>query len=144
MTTAGVECGPLQERRQIRCLIVFERTRTHREGILTPGRRLGQRPAAPLAPRFTISGRPAFFLAPRPVRCFAFGLPRLHACAGLTLRPTAPSKLLLEGASTNTFALSSLRHIDTRVGYTTPSRVMYHSRRDQADTLPCCTPAAPC
>ena len=44
----AVSAGPLQERRQIRCLIVFERTRTHREGILTPGRRLGQRPAAPL------------------------------------------------------------------------------------------------
>ena len=42
--------------------------------------------------------------APRPVRCFAVGGPRLHAGAGLTLRPTAPSKVLLEHPSSNTFA----------------------------------------
>ena len=59
----------------------------------------------PLAPRCTSSGRPAFFLAPRPVRCFAVGGPRLHAGAGLTLRPTAPSKVLLEHPSRNTFAV---------------------------------------
>ena len=87
--------------------------------------------------------RPASILfQPRDLSgCFAFGLPRHHACAGLTLRPTAPSKLLVDCTPRNTFALSSLCHIDTRVGYTTPSRVMYHSRRDQAGTLPCCTPA---
>ena len=47
------------------------------------------------------------FLAPRPVRCFAVGGPRLHAGAGLTLRPTAPSKLLLEDYSRNAFAVCS-------------------------------------
>ena len=45
------------------------------------------------------------FAAPRPVRCFAVGGPRLHAGAGLTLRPTAPSKVLLERHSSNTFAI---------------------------------------
>ena len=49
-------CGPLQERRQIRCLIVFARTRTHREGILTPGRRRGQRPASILWQPRDLSG----------------------------------------------------------------------------------------
>ena len=100
--------GPLQERRQIRCRMVVARPRTHREGILTPGRRRGQRPAAPpLAPRCTSSGRPAVFLAPRPVRCFAVGGPRRHAGAGRTLRPTAPSKVLLKSTFSNTFTVCS-------------------------------------
>ena len=47
------------------------------------------------------------FAAPRPVRCFAVWGPRLHAGAGLTLRPTAPSKVLLKHPSRNTFAVCS-------------------------------------
>ena len=95
-------CGTLQERRQIRRLIVFARTRTHRDGILTPGPRsaAGQHSVA----------------APRPVRIVAVWWPRLHAGAGLTLRPTAPSKLLLERPSRNTFAHSSLCHKALCVG----------------------------
>ena len=98
--------GPLQARRQMRCRMVVARTRTHREGILTPGRRRGQRPAAPPWPRDApaAAGQHSF-AAPRPVRCFAVGWPRLHAGAGLTLRPTAPSKVLLEHPSRNTFAV---------------------------------------
>ena len=88
----------------MRCRMVFARTRTHREGILTPGRRRGQRPAAPPGPEMH---QQRLFLAPRPVRCFAVGGPRLHAGAGRTLRPTAPSKLLLKGTFSNTFAVCS-------------------------------------
>ena len=44
------------------------------------------------------------------------GASRLHAGAGLTLRPTAPSKLLLERHSRNTFAHSSLCHKALCVG----------------------------
>ena len=62
--------GPLQERRQIRCLIVFARTRTHREGILTPGRRRGQRPAAPPGPEMH-QQRPASILL-SPATCPVF------------------------------------------------------------------------
>ena len=62
--------GPLQERRQIRCRIVFARTRTHREGILTPGRRRGQRPAAPPGPEMH-QQRPASILF-SPATCPVF------------------------------------------------------------------------
>ena len=64
-TTAGVDAVPCRERRQIRCLIVFARTRTHREGILTPGRRLGQRPAAPPGPEIHHQRQASILFQPR-------------------------------------------------------------------------------
>ena len=45
----------------MRCRMVVARTRTHREGILTPGRRRGQRPAAPPGPEMH-QQRPASIL----------------------------------------------------------------------------------